>query len=158
VSSYTWALFLHLVGAALLAGGMTVAGAAQWAALRRSRPAEIALLLSLARIGVVLVALGALVVTICGFWLIEETGSGLDEGWLGLSFALFVLGVVLGAAGGRRPKRARLLAERIAAQNEGDSAEVKRLLRDPLSLALNALAAAALLAVLLLMVWQPALG
>lgn len=135
-----------------------MAGAAQWAALRRARAAEIALLLSLARVGVVLVGLGALVVTICGFWLIEETGSGLDEGWLGLSLALFLLGVLLGAAGGRRPKRARLLAEQIAGQNEGDAAEVKRLLGDPLSLVLNALAAAALLAVLLIMVWQPALG
>jgi uncharacterized membrane protein len=158
VSSYTWALFLHLVGAAFLAGGMAVAGAAQWAALRRSRADEIALLLSVARVGVILVGVGALVVTICGFWLIEETGSGLDEGWLGLSLALFVLGVVLGAVGGRRPKQARLLAERTAGDADGDPAEVKRLLADPLSVALNALAATALLAVLLLMVWQPALG
>jgi uncharacterized membrane protein len=118
VSEYGWALFFHLLGFGFLAGGMAVAGAALRAAWRRERPSEVALLLGTARTGVLLVAVGVVLVLVFGFWLIEVTGHGLDEGWLSGSLGLFALGVLLGALGGGRPKRARLLAERLA--QEGD--------------------------------------
>ena len=57
---------------------------------------------------------------------------------------------MLGSLGGRRPRQARLLAER-----QGQRDELRRLLDDPLSRALNAAAAAAYVAVLALMVWKP---
>ena len=66
------------------------------------------------------------------------------------ALGLVVLGAILGALGGQRPKRARLRAERGA-----DAEELRRLLDDRLSLWLNAAAAAAYLAVLALMVWKP---
>jgi hypothetical protein len=67
------------------------------------------------------------------------------------ALGLVVLGGVLGSLGGRRPKQARLLAER---QTVVDP-ELRRLLDDPLSLWLNGAAAAAYVAVLALMVWKP---
>jgi uncharacterized membrane protein len=79
------------------------------------------------------------------------TEFDLGETWVATSLGLVVLGAVLGSLGGRRPKRARLLAERQAAVDR----EVRRLLDDPLSLWLNAAAAAAYVAVLALMVWKP---
>jgi uncharacterized membrane protein len=139
------------VGVVTLFAGMAVAAVGLVAARRRERPAEIALLLGLTRIGVVLVAAGLAVAVVCGFWLLRVTEFDLGDAWLEAALALVVLGAVLGSLGGRRPKRARLLAERHAA---GD-AELRRLLDDPLSLWLNAAAAAAYVAVLALMVWKP---
>lgn len=155
MSEYGWALFFHLFGVAFLAGGMAVAGVGLRAAWRHERPSEVALLLGTTRAGVLLVALGSLLVLVCGFWLIEATGHGLDEGWLAGSLGLFAAGVVFGAIGGRGPKRARLLAERLAREGDHPSAELSRMVRDPFALALNAAAVLAMAGVLLLMIWQP---
>jgi uncharacterized membrane protein len=143
------ALFLHLVGVVTLFSGMVVAAVGLAAARRRERP-EVALLLGLTRIGVVLVAGGLVLTVACGFWLLALTEFDLGDGWVGAALGLVVLGAILGALGGQRPKRARLLAERRA-----DAAELRRLLADPFSLWLNVAAGAAYLAVLALMVWKP---
>ena len=145
------ALFLHLVGVVMLFAGMAVAAVGLTAARRRERPAEIALLLSLTRIGVFLVATGLALAVACGFWLLDLTEFDLGDAWVATALGLVVLGAVLGSLGGRRPRRARLLAER----QDAVDPELWRLLDDPLSLWLNAAAAAAYVAVLALMVWKP---
>jgi uncharacterized membrane protein len=144
------ALFLHLLGVVMLFSGMAVAAVGLAAARRRERPVEIALLLGLTRIGVVLVTGGLVLAVGCGFWLLDLTEFDLGDGWVAAALGLVVAGAVLGALGGQRPKRARLLAERGA-----DAAELRRLLHDRLSLWLNVAAAAVYLAVLALMVWKP---
>jgi uncharacterized membrane protein len=144
------ALFLHLVGVVTLFAGMAVAAVALAAARRRERASEIALLLGLTRVGVVLVAAGLVLAVACGFWLLDLTEFGLGDAWVATALGLVVLGAALGSLGGRRPKRARVLAERGA-----DVDELRRLLDDRLSLWLNAAAAAAYVAVLALMVWKP---
>ena len=53
VSTYDWLLFLHVIGAFLLAGGTVVAGALHLAAHSARAPSEIALLLGLTRFAVV---------------------------------------------------------------------------------------------------------
>jgi uncharacterized membrane protein len=146
------ALFLHLVGVVTLFCGMAVAGVGLGAARRCERPSEIALLLGLTRIGVVLVAAGLALAVGCGFWLLDLTEFDLGDAWVATALGLVVAGALLGALGGRRPKRARLLAERGA---DATDPELRRLLDDPLSLWLNAAAAAAYVAVLALMVWKP---
>jgi uncharacterized membrane protein len=154
VTSNDLALLLHLVAVIGFFAGMTLAAAAQVAAWGRSRAGEIAAVLSLARAGVLLVGAGALLVLVSGLWLIEETGRSLGDGWIALSLALLAVAGVLGAIGGRKPKRARLLAEGQAADARPDPA-IAALLRDPLSLTANALAAACAFAILVLMVWRP---
>jgi uncharacterized membrane protein len=144
------ALFLHLLGVVTLFAGMAVAAVGLTAARRRERTEEIALLLGLTRIGVILVAAGLLLAVACGFWLLGLTEFDLGDAWVATALGLVVLGAILGALGGRRPKKARLLAEHGA-----DPAELRRLLDDPLSLWLNVAAAAAYVAVLALMVWKP---
>jgi uncharacterized membrane protein len=144
------ALFLHLVGVVVLFSGMAVAAVGLAAARRRERSEEIALLLGVTRIGVVLVGGGLVLAVACGFWLLDLTEFDLGDGWVAAALGLVLLGAILGALGGRRPKRARLLAEHGA-----KVAELRWLLGDPLSLWLNAAAAAAYLAVLALMVWKP---
>lgn len=148
MTGYHVALFLHLLGVAGLFSGMAVAAVALSAARRRERPNEIALLLGLTRIGVALVGAGILLALITGFWLLDETGYGLNDGWVAGAIGLLVLAGILGALGGQRPKRARLLAE------QGDP-EAARLLRDLPALALNAGSAACVLAIMALMIWKP---
>jgi uncharacterized membrane protein len=144
------ALFLHLVGVVTLFAGMAVAGVGLAVARRRERSSEIALLLWLTRIAVVLVVAGLVVAVACGFWLLDLTEFELGDAWVATALGLVILGAILGAFGGQRPKRARLLAER-----GGSAEELRRLLDDPLSMWLNAAAAAAYVAVLALMVWKP---
>jgi uncharacterized membrane protein len=148
-----WALLVHLVGAFLFVGGLTVAAVSFEAARRRSEPAEIALLLGLSRWGVVLVGIGGVVVLAGGLWLAGVVHA-YGDAWLDAAIALFVITVAVGGVGGQRPKQARLLATKLAAEG-GDAAELRRLLDDRTALALNYLGAVLVLAILVLMVWRP---
>jgi uncharacterized membrane protein len=149
------ALFFHLLGALLFVSGIVLAGAAFEAARRRERPAEIALLLGLTRIGVVLVGVGTLLLLGFGLWLVHLGHFGYGAGWVDAAIALFVVALALGAAGGRRPKEARRLAVKLAAQSSPASAELRALLNDRLSLAANYASAALVLGILVLMVFKP---
>jgi uncharacterized membrane protein len=137
---------------------VTVAGVAFEAARRRRRPSEIALLLGLTRIGVLLVALGALIVLAFGLWLVQlvQLGRfGYGAGWVVAALALFVVVTLLGVAGGQPPKRARKLAVRLAKEGDVESDELCALLDDRLARTLNYLSAALLVAIVVLMVFKP---
>jgi hypothetical protein len=148
------ALFLHIVGAVLFFAGMAVAGVGEAAARRRRRPGEIALLLGAGRTGVALVGVGLLLVLVFGLWLTDLSGFGFD-GWVVAALVLLALAAVAGGIGGQAPKRARRLAERLAAENDEPSPELDALLRQPVAIALNVVAALAGVAILALMVWKP---
>ena len=85
-----------------------------------------------------------------GLWLVHLTDAGFGDAWVSAALALFVLASLLGAAGGRRPRQARVLA-----REGGDVAAVKRLLDDRWSRAANYASAAIVVAILALMIWQP---
>jgi len=149
------ALFFHLLGALLFGAGIVVAGVAFEAARRRERPSEIALLLGLTRIGVALVGAGALLVLAFGLWLVHLAGFGFGAGWIDAALGLYAVALVLGALGGRRPKEARRLASALAREHAPATDELRALLADRPSLAANYAAAAAVLAILVLMVFKP---
>jgi uncharacterized membrane protein len=157
VTERDWAFLLHLVGMVLLFSGMTVAAVSHASARRRDLPGEIAALLGLARTGVALVTAGALVVVGSGFWLIEASNGfySLGDGWIAGAFGLLIVAFVLGALGGQRPKRARLAAEELARAGNSTSSELRALLADRPSAALNYGAALGAVAALVLMVWKP---
>ena len=154
-----WALLLHLIGVVLLFSGMTVAAAASESARRRKRLPEIAALLALTRVGVALVAAGALVILGSGLWLIEVSNGfySLGDGWIAGALGLLVLASVLGALGGQRPKQARRLAVRLAREGAEPADEPLRLLDDIPSRAFNYAAAISVTAALVIMVWKPGL-
>jgi uncharacterized membrane protein len=131
------ALFFHLIGALLFVAGIVLAGVAFEFARRRDRPAEIALLLGLTRIGVVLVAVGGLLVPVFGLWLVHLGNFGYGSGWVDAAIALYLVVLVLGGLGGRRPKEARLLAMRLAAEDGPMTDELRALLDDRVSRAEN---------------------
>ncbi len=151
---YEWALFLHLLGAIAFFAGAAVAAVAESAARRRRRPSEAAAVLGTARTGVLLVATGLVLAVAAGFWLLEETAYGFD-GWIQAALALVAVALVAGAVGGQGPKRARRLAERLAAAGDQPSAELDAAVRSPLAGAAYAVASAAAVGILVLMVWKP---
>lgn len=155
VSTYQIALLLHLTGVIVYFCGLAVAAMSFAAAGRRKSPREIAAILSLARAAVVLVGVGLVVLVAFGAWLVDLAGHDLGETWLTASFALLAASLVLGGAGGQRPKQARKLAATLAVGPDEMTPELRRLLHERLALALNVLAGALSVAVLVLMVWRP---
>jgi hypothetical protein len=150
------ALFLHLLGVLTFVSGLAVAGIPFEIARRRQDPTEIALLLGLTRYGVALVGLGAVLLFVCGLWLVGlEDDVGFGTGWVDGAIVLFLLVVGLGSLGGRRPKRARLLATELAERGQPAGPDLRRLLDDPVSRAANYTSAVLVLAILALMVFQP---
>ena len=153
--AYHWLLFFHLLGAFCFFGGAAVAGTLQLAAVRHERPSEILLFLRLTRVGVVLVLLGAALTLGCGIGLASHLGFGLTPGWIQASLGLWAASIVLGAVGGRTARRARYLAERLAREGDEPSVELRGLVADRPSLWLSFASSAAVLAILVLMVWRP---
>jgi uncharacterized membrane protein len=155
VSKYDWLLFFHVTGAFLLIGGTVLAGALNIAALRRERPSEIALLLGLTRIAVVAIAAGVLLTLVFGLWLVHVRGYAYGSFWVVAALVLWVVANALGGAGGRREKKKRLLAERLAAEGDAPSAELRDRMRDPVALGLSYASGLAILLLLVDMIWKP---
>jgi uncharacterized membrane protein len=148
-------LLFHLIGVLIFVAGIAVAAVAFEAARKRESAAEIALLLGLTRAGVTLVGLGAMLLFVCGLWLVELAEIGFGAGWISAAIALFVLAMILGGIGGQAPKRARRLATQLAGEGEPASPELRALLEDPVSRVANYASSALIVAVLVLMVFKP---
>jgi uncharacterized membrane protein len=155
VDRYQWLVSLHVTGVFLLLGGATTAGIFNVAALRRERPSEIALLLGLARRAVGATTLGLLVTLVFGLWLVHNVGYDWGDAWIVASLALWVLTGFLGDRGGRMQREARVLAERLAGEEDAPSPELRARLRDPVALALSWSSGLTALAILGLMIWKP---
>ena len=128
------------------------------ASLRREKPSEIALLLRLSSLTVPGFAVGGLLLLVFGLWLVHDAGYGYGEGWIVAALILFVLSNVLGAVGGTRAEPARELADRLAAEGDQPSAELKAHVHDPIVMFLDYGAALAGFIVLILMIWKPGAG
>ncbi|MGH9089080.1 MAG: DUF2269 family protein [Acidimicrobiales bacterium] len=152
---YDLALCFHLLGAFSLVSGTVVAGVGLEAARRRASCAEIALLLGLARVGAALVVAGTLFAAGFGLWLVALGHWGYGTAWVDAAIGLLAAVAVIGSIGGQRPKKARRLATRLASEGGLPSAELRAMLADRLAIALNYLAAAALLVIIVLMVVKP---
>jgi uncharacterized membrane protein len=147
----TTLLFFHLLGAFLFFSGGVVAGVLHLAAMRRDRPSEVALLLGLTRWGAAAVGLGALMTLGFGLGLAADEHV-LGAGWVGAAIGLWVVAMALGGLGGRPLRHARELAERLG---DEPSEELRRAVADRRALVLNWLSFAALLAIVVLMVFKP---
>lgn len=154
MSGYEIGLLLHIFGALVFVGGAIVTGVVFEAARRRSRPSEVALLLGVTRTGALILMAGGLLVLVAGLWLAGKIDQW-SEPWLVVSLVLFVVSLLLGALGGRRPKDARKLAVRLGEGGDESTPELRRLLDDPPSRVANYVSSALILAILVLMVWQP---
>lgn len=152
---YNVAFFLHILGVLSFVSGIVVAGVAFESARRRAHPAEVATLLGLSRIGVLLVAVGTLLAGVFGLWLVHLGRWHYGSFWVSCSIALFVAALALGAAGGQRPKRARQLAVRLAADGTPVSAELRALLDSRAAQLQNYASLLLVLAIIALMCFKP---
>ena len=100
----------------------------------------------------------ALLVLPFGLWLVHLERFGYGAAWVEAALALFAVAGALGAVGGQRPKRARKLAELLAREGDAETPELRALLDDRLALAVNSLAAALVVAIIVLMVFGPGSG
>jgi uncharacterized membrane protein len=155
MSKYDWLLFLHVSGAFFLLGGSVTAAAFNVSALRRDRPSEIATLLGLTRIAVFWIYAGVLLTIVFGLWLVHVRGYGYGDAWIVATLVLWVYSNAAGGVGGKREDDTRKLAERLAAEGDRPSSDLRAQLRDPLTLALEYSSGLAIVAVLVLMIWKP---
>ena len=152
---YDWLLFLHVTGAFMVLGGAVMAGIFNVTALRRGRPSEVALLFRLTQVAAALITTGLLLTLAIGLWLVHDADYGYGETWVVLALVLWVLANALGGIGGSREKETRRLAERLAAEGDAPSDELRARLRDPLSLGLSWGSGVVVLVILALMIWKP---
>lgn len=152
---YDCALTLHLIGAFALVSGVVLAGVGLQFARRRARCAEIALLLGLARGGALLAVAGTVLTAGFGLWLVSLGNWGYATPWITAAVGLLTAVLALGALGGQRPKKARQLADRLHAEQLPPSPQLRALLEDRGANALNYLAAAGLVVIIVLMVVKP---
>ena len=151
-NTYNIALFFHLLGAIAFFAGAVVAGVTFEVARRRSRASDVAALLAASRIGAAVLGVGALLAGVFGLWLVHLGHWGYGTGWVSWAIGLYVVALVLGGAGGARPRQARVLATRLGDAPVSD--ELRASLNDPRARALNYIALAILVAIVALMVFK----
>jgi hypothetical protein len=147
-------LFFHLLGAICFFAGGAVVGVLQLAAMRREKPSEIHALLRLAPFGAALVGTGALLTLGFGIGLAEHEGIGFSPAWIQAALGLWVAAMALGGYGGRTARQARHLAEKLAAEGDAPSPELRALVAARGPLWASYASFVLLLAILVLMVWQ----
>jgi uncharacterized membrane protein len=156
VDRYQWLIFLHVTGAFLVLGGAVFGGILNFAALRRTRPSEIVVLFRLVRIAVVSISVGMLVTLALGLWLVADVDViEWSDAWVIVALILWVVANALGGVGGRRERATRELAERLAAEGDTPSAELRARMHDPVTLALSWGSGVVVIAILALMIWKP---
>ena len=156
MSLYDWLLFFHVTGAFFLLGGIVVAGILNVVAIAKDRrPSEVATLFSLIRFAVPLIGIGLLLTLAIGIWLVHEVGYGYGDGWIVAAFVLWVLASALGNIDGRYQRETGELAQRLAAEGDAPSPELRARLRNPLALAISYASGLMAFAVLGIMIWKP---
>ncbi|MGH2977195.1 MAG: DUF2269 family protein, partial [Gaiellaceae bacterium] len=118
-------------------------------------PSETVALLRLIRLTLPVIFAGVGGTLVFGIWLWHELHFSLGAAWIWISLVLWVVANALGGIGGRHQERSRELAERLAAEGDAPSDELRALLRDPKGTAVSYLAGAATIAILVLMIWRP---
>ena len=150
-----WLLALHVTGAFFLVGGSVMAATLNVLALRSTVPSESAQLLRLIRTAVIVIGVGVVLTLVLGLWLVHDVGYSYGAFWVWGSIVLWVISSALGGIGGRHQQRARKLAERLAAEGDAPSGELRALLRDRRGNAMSYGAGLATLLILVLMIWKP---
>jgi uncharacterized membrane protein len=156
VDRYQWLLVFHVTGAFLVLGGAVMGGTLNAFAMRRDRPSEIVLLYRLVRIAVTSISIGMVLTLVFGLWLVADLDFiDWSDAWVIIALLLWVLANALGGIGGRRETATRRLAERLVAEGDAPSPELRVRMRDPVTLALSWSSGLVVIAILALMIWKP---
>ena len=153
----SWLLALHLLFAAALVGAVTIFWILVLAVRNADRPSQVLALAPLMRIGGISVIAGSLGSVVFGVWLAITLDA--YHPWDGWVIAAIVLWAIASETGrrtdpeyGRAFTRARKL---VAAGQTGPSAELAALCRPRTGMLLHLISSAAVLLILLDMIWKP---
>lgn len=150
---YEWLLFLHVLAAFLTVAGVVFFVALLLATRRAPGSAEAMPLLRLSGLGFWLWNIGGVLVLVLGIALaIDVDGYDLLDGWILLAIALWL---VASGAGGRIGATYQQAVNAPATEID---AKLAAAVRTPLALALHAVMAAAVLALLVVMIYKPGAG
>jgi uncharacterized membrane protein len=155
VTTFEWLLMFHITAAFFLVSGSVAAGVLNVLSQRAARPSETALFLRLIRTVLPVIAIGSIGTLVFGLWLVHELHFDFWSFWILAAVVLWLLAGALGGAGGKHQERARVLAERLAAQGDTPDDELRTILRDPRGNAMSWLAGLATLLLLVDMIWKP---
>ena len=161
MSLYDWLLFLHVTGAFFLIGGVTIAGILNLIAIAPDRrPSQVATLYRLIRFAVPLIGIGMLLTLAIGLWLVHESpwNYGYGDSWVVVALVLWALAGGLGGIDGRYQRATGELAERLAAEGDAPSPELRGRLRNARALAISYGSGLAAFAVHGIMIWKPGAG
>ena len=158
MSLYDWLLFFHITGAFFLIGGIVVAGILNLIAIAgERRPSQVAALYGLIRFAVPLIGIGMLLTLAIGLWLVHESpwNYGYGDTWVIVALVLWTLAGALGGIDGRYQRATGELAERLAAEGDAATPELRARLRNARALAISYGSGLAAFAVLGIMIWKP---
>jgi uncharacterized membrane protein len=158
VAFYDWLLFLHVATAFALVAALVVFWIIAVAGRNTDRPSESLRLFSIARPANILVVVGTMGTLIFGIWLaIDSDAYKVWDGWVLLAIALWVVAAGTGQRGGQTYAEAQKLAAQLAADGRGDepSPELRVRLQDRRAMWLNIVSSAAVLAILIVMIYKP---
>jgi uncharacterized membrane protein len=156
MSLYDWLMFFHITGAFFLLGGIVVAGILNLVAIgQERRPSEVATLYGLIRFAVPLIGIGLLLTLAIGLWLVSEADYSYGDGWIIAALVLWVIATALGNIDGRYQRQTGELAQRLAAEGDAPSSELRARLRNPVALAISYGSGLIAFAILAIMIWKP---
>jgi uncharacterized membrane protein len=158
VSFYDWLLFLHIASAFALVAALVVFWTIAVAGRNVDRPRESLRLFRIAKPANVLVVVGTLGTLVFGIWLaIDSDAYQVWDGWVLAAIVLWAISAGTGQRGGQTYAEAQKLAAELAGGGRGDepSAELSLRLQDRRAMWLNIVSTAAVLAILVLMIYKP---
>src|SRR5438046_9276688 len=134
MSLYQWLLCFHVTGVFFLIAGIVVAGILNLASIVKDRrPSEVAALYGLIRFAVPLIGAGLFLTLVIGLWLVHNVGYGYGQTWIVAAIVLWVVGSALGNIDGKCQRQTGELAQRLAAEGDAPSPELRPRLLHPLA-------------------------
>ena len=155
---YDWLLFVHVAFAFALVAAFVVFWTVAIAAANVDRPAESLRYFRVARPANVLVILGTVGTLVFGIWLaIDNAAYQVWDGWVLAALVLWAIAGATGQRAGQTYAKAQKLAERLAGEGRADepNVELRARLKDRRAMWLNIVSSAAVLALLVDMIYKP---
>ena len=152
-----WILSLHLLSAFALVGAMTAYSIVIVVAWNERRPSEVLDTFRLASPATVMVIAGMAGTIVFGVWLaISKDPYDVSDGWVIAAIVLWAIGSAAGQRSGVEYVKAQTRAQELL-DGDGDepSTELQALVRSSRALGLHLVSTAAVLLVLVDMIWKP---
>jgi uncharacterized membrane protein len=157
VSLDDWILALHILSAFALGGATVLFWILVYALRRTDLPEETAGINRVAQVGTVVIAVGTVGTLVFGIWLaISLDAYQVWDGWVIAAIVLWAISGETGRRAGTEYQRAGDRARELeAAGQTGPNAELSALNRTSTGLLMHAVSSAAVVLILIDMIWKP---